>query len=272
MQESVPARPGQGSSLFPIAMGILDEAIRQHLELKRKRGATDSELQRLEDEAFGPPSRPGEPDFPEHEDEAAEQSGNGVAHEGAVAESPGLPEAPIAPPAEGEPAEVEPAVEAAEETVEQPPPGEGPQAESSSEQAEPPADVPPGEDEAETAIYDQTVQADPELSNLDLEPTEEGPSSDEPPIETLDTVEHALPEEDVEQEAPQSGEPGPEPAEELQPLEEEPGPESEEDETSAEGEPEDEEDVLADTPEFLKDAPEDDELWFEQGKPKDFDF
>ena len=132
--------------------------------------------------------------------------------------------------------------------------------------------MPPGEDEAETAIYDQTVQADPELSDLDLEPTEEGPSSDEPPIETLDTVEHALPEEDAEQEAPPSEEPGPEPAEELQPSGEEQGPESEEDETSAEGEPEDEEDVLADTPEFLKDAPEDDELWFEQGKPKDFDF
>jgi hypothetical protein len=30
--------------------------------------------------------------------------------------------------------------------------------------------------------------------------------------------------------------------------------------------------MLADTPDFLKDAPEDDELWFEQGKPKDFDF
>ena len=30
--------------------------------------------------------------------------------------------------------------------------------------------------------------------------------------------------------------------------------------------------VLADTPDFLRDAPEDDELWFEQGKPKDFDF
>jgi hypothetical protein len=30
--------------------------------------------------------------------------------------------------------------------------------------------------------------------------------------------------------------------------------------------------VLADTPEFLKDQPEDDELWFEQGEPKDFDF
>jgi hypothetical protein len=252
-------------------MGILDEAIRQHLELKRKRGATDSELQRLEDEAFGPPSRPGEPDFPEHEDEAAEQSGNGVAREGAVAESPAVPEAPIAPPSEGEHAEVEP-VEAVEEIVEEPPPGEAPEAESSSEPAELPGDEPPGEAEAETAIYDQTVQADLELTDLELEPTEEGPSSDEPPIETLDTVEHALPEEDAEQEAPPSEEPGPEPAEELQPSEEEPGPASEQDETSAEGEPEDEEDVLADTPDFLKDAPEDDELWFEQGKPKDFDF
>ncbi len=32
------------------------------------------------------------------------------------------------------------------------------------------------------------------------------------------------------------------------------------------------EDVLEETPEFLRDAPEDDELWFEQGEPKDFDF
>ena len=53
------------STLFNlIAMGILDDAIRQHLDLKRQRGATESELKQLEDEAFGPPSRPGEPDFP----------------------------------------------------------------------------------------------------------------------------------------------------------------------------------------------------------------
>jgi hypothetical protein len=31
------------------------------------------------------------------------------------------------------------------------------------------------------------------------------------------------------------------------------------------------EDVLEDTPDFLEDAPEDDELWFEQKPPKDFD-
>src|SRR5437764_1308582 len=44
-------------------MGILDEAIREHLELKRQQGAADSELRKLEDDAFGPPARPGtEPD------------------------------------------------------------------------------------------------------------------------------------------------------------------------------------------------------------------
>ncbi len=32
------------------------------------------------------------------------------------------------------------------------------------------------------------------------------------------------------------------------------------------------EDVLEDTPEFLEDAPEDENLWFEQRPPKDFDF
>ena len=40
-------------------MSILDEAIREHLDLKRQHGADDSELRKLEDEAFGPPARPG---------------------------------------------------------------------------------------------------------------------------------------------------------------------------------------------------------------------
>src|SRR3954451_1381329 len=43
-------------------MSILDDAIRQHLELKRAHGADEAELKRLEDEAFGPPGRPEEPD------------------------------------------------------------------------------------------------------------------------------------------------------------------------------------------------------------------
>jgi len=43
-------------------MSILDDAIREHLELKRAHGADDEEVRRLEDEAFGPPQRPDEID------------------------------------------------------------------------------------------------------------------------------------------------------------------------------------------------------------------
>jgi hypothetical protein len=45
-------------------MGILDDAIRQHLELKRQHGASEDEIQRQEEEALGPARRdvaPAEP-------------------------------------------------------------------------------------------------------------------------------------------------------------------------------------------------------------------
>ncbi len=82
------------------------------------------------------------------------------------------------------------------------------------------------------------------------EPTQGAPV--EPPIESLDTVEHH-----VEGAIEDTGE-----AEvvEAELVEEEAAPEG------------DDEDVLEETPEFLRDQPEDDELWFEQGEPKDFDF
>ena len=41
-------------------MGILDDAIKEHLELKRQHGAADDELKQLEDEAFGAAERPGD--------------------------------------------------------------------------------------------------------------------------------------------------------------------------------------------------------------------
>ena len=53
-------------------MGLLDDAIREHLELKRKHGAADEELRRQETEALGPARR----DF---------------AADAAVAEEPPLP-------------------------------------------------------------------------------------------------------------------------------------------------------------------------------------
>src|SRR5437764_10807831 len=40
-------------------MGILDDAIREHLDLKRRRGADPSEVERLEREALGPVRRGG---------------------------------------------------------------------------------------------------------------------------------------------------------------------------------------------------------------------
>src|SRR6059036_3123438 len=39
-------------------MGILDDAIREHLDLKRKHGARDAELSEIEDEAFGAGEQP----------------------------------------------------------------------------------------------------------------------------------------------------------------------------------------------------------------------
>ncbi len=123
-----------------------------------------------------------------------------------------------------------------------------------------------------------SVEAEVELEAVEVEEAE--PDS-APPIESLDTVEHSLPEEAVEPESPPAEEPAPDPEDEAVPAideqeeppsEEEPHPDQEGDEDEGDEGDEEDEDVLADTPEFLKDAPEDDELWFEQGKPKDFDF
>lgn len=38
-------------------MGVLDDAIREHLELKRRHGASEDEVKREEQEALGPPQR-----------------------------------------------------------------------------------------------------------------------------------------------------------------------------------------------------------------------
>jgi hypothetical protein len=250
-------------------MGILDDAIRQHLDLKRQRGATESELKELEDEAFGPPTRPGEPDFPG--EDSHDQNGNGSGAETVVSEPEAtLDDGPVEPSSEAEQSAGEhPVVESPPEAHEPPALEDEPQA------AETPAS------EELTTVYDHTADGEPEVEEA-VEVEEAEPDS-APPIESLDTVEHTLPEEAVEPESPPEEEPAPDPEGEAVPAvdeqdhppsEEEPHLDQEADKDEAdedEGDEEDE-DVLADTPEFLKDAPEDDELWFEQGEPKDFDF
>jgi hypothetical protein len=197
-------------------MGILDDAIREHLELKRSHGAPDSELQRMEDEAFGPPTRPGEPDFPEGD---TDHAGNGAGHEEPRAEADSQAGEPFAEVAEAD----APSGEHDLDDREAQPPGEEDHADAEAIEED------HVEAEEQTALYDRTAD------------------SHEAPIESLDTVEHPMPEE-------------------------EPQDEGDEESSDSEASAEEDEDVLADTPEFLKDAPEDDELWFEQGKPKDFDF
>lgn len=86
-------------------MGLLDDAIREHLELKRRRGADPADVTRLEREALGPVRRGAEP---EGEAEAPEPE---VAYaEPALAGEPAAEE--LAHEEEGLPYEEEPGYEA----------------------------------------------------------------------------------------------------------------------------------------------------------------
>ena len=326
-------------------MSILDDAIREHLELKRAHGADDAELKKLEDEAFGPPARPDEHDpfaeapteflvapevgAGEQDQEPGERRAPNIAdlqeapepmpvHEPVPASElgdasdPGTPAEEEAPAMEHE-AIPEPAAEAPDApepshtTAERHAIGDQPteifdvegqfedaatEAESLSddelleaEMGEPrlaPVDPLAGIDGGATAEPEISREAEPAIE----EPTESTDEFDEFFSEQRlsDELNQAL-------EAPLPDEPGAPPTEEgtaiYEVVEEveEPAP-ADEPELAEEEELEDEpiseeasvprvpghEDVLEETPEFLEDAPEDDNLWFEQKPPKDIDF
>jgi hypothetical protein len=330
-------------------MSILDDAIREHLELKRAHGADDAELKKLEDEAFGPPQRPDEPDpFAEAPTEflvapevgAGEQpdeesAGRRVPNIADLQEAPEPRRAPE-PTQSGEldvgPAEEEhPAME--HEAIAEP------QAEidgghSTEERhaiAEQPTELFDVEGQFEDAATESDAPSDEELVDAEMAeprlapvdplagieasagteaeaPAETSPSDEEEPADEFDEFfsEQRLSDElNQALEAPLPDEPGAPPSEEATAIFDVEGAEiadeaeveedTEEDDdfeevsdeheipAAAAPEPEDDdetaappasshEDVLEDTPEFLEDAPEDDNLWFEQKPPKDFDF
>jgi hypothetical protein len=113
------------------------------------------------------------------------------------------------------------------------------------------------------------------LRRMDDPPSEESPLDiDEPPSEERPRDTSEPPSEETE---PPSGETEP-PSEETDrydpPSEETPRDSAEppSEETEVDYDPDTgHEDVLEDTPRFLEDQPEDDDLWFEQKPPKDFD-
>ena len=155
-------------------MSILDDAIREHLALKRAHGANDAEVKKLEDEAFGPPQRPDEIDpfaeapteFLVAPAETAEEK-PAVADEGArsgrrpnIADLQEPPPAEPAPPAEAPAAPEAPASQG--ETEPAPPTGSEPAAPGIEEQpagelALPPQDTGPNTQERE-AIADQPTE------------------------------------------------------------------------------------------------------------------
>ncbi len=127
-------------------MGVLDEAIREHLELKRRHGATDDEIAREEAEALGPARR--EP--------AAELEGDPEA---------GLP------------------VEGATEILPRPsPPGEAPPYDSALEQREPDAaSVLPPSPPGEVPPYDSGVELrEPDAASVPPPPPPPGRTEDLP--------------------------------------------------------------------------------------------
>ena len=65
-------------------MGVLDDAIREHLELKRKHGVPEEEVERQQEEALGPARRE-VAQQPEDAETAAEEAAPAVATEDGVA-------------------------------------------------------------------------------------------------------------------------------------------------------------------------------------------
>ena len=301
-------------------MGILDEAIREHLELKRAHGAGDSELKQLEDEAFGQAERPGDE---EARDPAAEaptefMTQPETAEEPAARREPTITDLQEPPPFAEEPARAEPEV-ASEEPApvdeapaeeEQPameheivadlaePAGEpeieptGPSTEERHAIAEQPTEIfdveeelaappnPTDEELVEEEISEPRLAPSDPLAGLgeaeEAGVSIEGPAPDDD--EDLDDEDDAFWNEqrlsdelDQALEAPRDSDDSLADEPEAEVTEREPAP-AEEPELVEPPAPRADEDVLEETPDFLEETPEDDQLWFEQKPPKDFDF
>jgi hypothetical protein len=306
-------------SLPELAMSILDDAIREHLELKRAHGADDVELKRLEDEAFGPPQRPDEPDplaeaptefllTPETGvEEASEESGRRIPN---IADLQEPPEPPVAPvPEEAPKAEQAPEPEPEDGPAEEEQPAmeheaiadAGHSTEERHAIASQPTEIFDVEGELAERAAEGDAPSDDELVDAERgEPRLAPPAENDEPADEFDEFfsEQRLSDElNQALEAPLPDEPGAPATEEAAVFvdadEEEQGEvvdderaeeESGEFELAEEDKPAEPhepvppaassgpEDVLEDTPEFLEESPEDDDLWFEQKPPKDIDF
>jgi hypothetical protein len=291
-------------------MGILDDAIREHLELKRQHGADESEVEGLEAEAFGPADRP----------DATEPAADSPAGDSASPESEAMTEvispgsALTVPAGEGDQldkvfeAKREEQATAEQKAAQAEPSVEGhpvPEPEAAEVPEAPPAVAEPEEAyEPDEGEGDAGDALEAERQHLAGQPTEhydvDAAMAEEDEIDLLsesrlaDELDRALDgpgdepaapaatEPESEPESAAGTEPAPDPDDSTE-LEVEAAPEpdlalptgevvEEEEPDLEEGEFFDQDDPLEGTPDFLEETPEHDRLWFEQKEPKDFDF
>lgn len=226
-------------------MGQLDDAIREHLELKRRRGADASEIDRLEREALGPVRRePLEPPGQDSETEVETDEGPVAYDQSNESGEQDYKEYPAEQYSDEEAGDDwgEPFADNRERPSSRRP-GSEPRAATVDQPASEPAPEPEPEHRGRRWRRSRRERIPPEEApSAEAEPPADAPRGDE-------TVEYP-----VEDALGARGRRQKEPPVTEQPL------------------AEDEGDVLEETPEFLQDAPEHDRLWFEQRPPRDFDF
>jgi hypothetical protein len=201
-----------------LRMGLLDDAIREHLELKRQRGADPDEVAREQREALEPIVRGNGPE---------EASLAGEAVSAAPLVDPPAP-APVDTASDLDPVAVDQQLQ---------PSAQAPAGTTSPEEHDDP------QASTGSSIGGETVELD--MSSVF--------SGDEPAGEVGHAGAETAPPADVDS------------------LEWE-MPSDSSDAEGEGGEDESAEDVLEETPDFLRDTPEQDRLWFEQRPPRDFDF
>jgi len=229
-------------------MGLLDEAIREHLELKRSHGADPGEVARAEREALGPVRAGGDLAREPHADPLGPEAG---VRESDTSDGPPLGESDDA------------AGLYDDETTAQPP------------DASPSSDIEPPYQRDNIAVAGQeTAEYDFGTSLGTNERVD--PLDGQSPLQTRQRPESAAPTPSPaapEADRASDGSSGAEPTA-LGGPGATAGPDEPPTEPSA-GEsvehPPDE-DVLEETPEFLQQTPEHEGLWFEQRPPRDFDF
>jgi hypothetical protein len=247
-------------------MGLLDEAIREHLELKRRRGVDAGEVSREESEALGPVRRSpdGTPDLssiPAPTPGLAPPSAESAAAVGAqpayddepdwgdeatAHTPPPIPAQPLPPvhPERPAPGYVMPPA--------QPPP-------AIDDAFDDDAPLPPLEDELHPAPAPrEKTRRLPGAGRLRLR---RGRNEEREPERPADFGDHDPPTA-AYQPSTAAYPPPPLAANQPPPARDAP---------HAADEPEGE-DILEETPEFLEETPDHDRLWFEQRPPRDFDF